>query len=164
MGFKQADSNPSLFISSDVICLNYVDDNLYFFKNQKAWDKLKVKMKKEELLFREEESVAGYLGIHIDRRSDGSIHLTQKGLIQKILDAMHLNDDAVTSVETLSADSLPINLLGEKAHGDFNYASVNGQLNYLQGHLRPDITLVVSQTFRYVHNPKQSHEFALIRN
>ena len=76
---------------------------------------------------------------------------------------MHLNDDAITSVETPSADYLPIDVLGEKAHGDFNYASINGQLNYLQGHSRPDISLAVSQTSRYVHNPKRSHELALVR-
>ena len=153
MGFQQADSDPCLFISSDIICLNYVDDNLYSFKIQKAW---------EELLFHEEESVAGYLGIHIDWHSDGSINLTQKGLIQKILDAMHLNDDAITPVKIPFTDYFPIDLLGEKAHGDFNYAIINGQLNYLQVHLRPDIGLSVSQTSRYVHNPKESHELALI--
>jgi len=120
-------------------------------------------MKEEELLFREEESVAGYLGIHVDRRSDGSIHLTQKGLIRKIIDAMHLTDDAVTSVETPSAGYLPIDESGERAHGDFSYASINGQLNYLQGHSRPDIALAVSQTSRYVHTPKRSHELALVR-
>jgi len=36
--------------------------------------------------FREEDSVAGYLGVHIDRRNDGSILLTQQGLTNKIVD------------------------------------------------------------------------------
>ena len=72
--FRQVESDPCLFICADATCLNYVDD-LIFFKNKQAWDNLKVKMQKEKLLFREEESVAGYLGIHVDCRPDGSIHL-----------------------------------------------------------------------------------------
>ena len=113
------------------------------FKNQKAW-KTKSENKERKTALSRIKSVAGYLGIHMDLRYDGSIHLTQKGLIQKILDAMHLNDDAITSVETPTTDYLSIDLLGEKAHGEFNYASINGQLNYLLGHSRPDIGLAVS--------------------
>jgi hypothetical protein len=30
---------------------------------------------------KEEDDVAGFLGVHIDCRPDGTIHLTQKGLI-----------------------------------------------------------------------------------
>jgi hypothetical protein len=57
-------------------------------------------MKLEGMLFREEESVAGYLGVHIDRKDDGTIHLTQKGLADKIVDSLHLSGDDITSVDT----------------------------------------------------------------
>ena len=52
---------------------------------------------------------------------------------------------------------------GELAHGDFEYKSIVGQLNYLQGHSQPDITMAVSQVARFVHWPKRSHELALIQ-
>jgi hypothetical protein len=48
-------------------------------------------------------------------------------------------------------------------HGEFSYPSVVGQLNYLQGHSRPDITLATSQVARFVHKPKRSHKLALIQ-
>ena len=86
-----------------------------------------------------------------------------KGLIQKIIDTLHINDDNFTSVEVPSNGHLPIDEDGEHAHGDFNYASVNGQLNYLQGHSRPDLCHTVTQTSRYVHSPNRSHELALVR-
>jgi hypothetical protein len=35
----------------------------------------------------EENDVAGFLGVHIDRRPEGTIRLTQKGLIKRIIDA-----------------------------------------------------------------------------
>jgi hypothetical protein len=67
MGFVQSEADPCLFISSDIICLIYVDDALLFYKNKTSIDILTNKMKQEGMLFREEESVAGYLGVHIDR-------------------------------------------------------------------------------------------------
>ena len=118
------------------------------------------KEEREALLLLKEESVGRSLDFHIDIHSNGSIHLNQKGLIQKILDAMHLNEDSVISVAT---NCLPIYLPGEKAHVNFHCTSINGQLNYVEDHLRPDIGPVVSQTSKYVHNLKQSNELALIR-
>jgi hypothetical protein len=119
-------------------------------------------MKQEGMLFREEESVAGYLGVHIDRKDDGTIHLTQKGLADKIVDSLHLSGDDITSVDTPCTKDVPIDEDVELAHGEFSYPSVVGQLNYLQGHSRPDITLATSQVARFVHKPKRSHELALI--
>lgn len=52
---------------------------------------------------------------------------------------------------------------GEPPNGPFNYASVVGMLQYLQGHSRPDISYAVSQCARFVHSPKRSHEVALER-
>jgi hypothetical protein len=163
MGFVQSEADPCLFISGDIICLIYVDDALLFYKNKEAIDSLVNKMKQEKMLFREEESVAGYLGVHIDRREDGTIHLTQKGLADKIVDALHLSGDDITTVDTPCTKYVPIDENGELAHGEFSYPSVVGQLNYLQGHSRPDITLATSQVARFVHSPKRSHELALIR-
>jgi hypothetical protein len=163
MGFYQSESDPCLFISNDIICLIYVDDALLFYKNKLSMSNLVDKMKSEGMLFREEESVAGYLGVHIDRKDDGTIHLTQQGLAERIVESLHLSDDTVSPVETPCTKYLPIDKDGEPAHGEFSYPSVVGQLNYLQGHSRPDITLATSQVARFVHSPKRSHELALIR-
>jgi hypothetical protein len=163
MGFVQSEADPCLFISADIICLIYVDDALLFYKDKQSINILTDKMKLEGMLFREEESVAGYLGVHIDRRDDGTIHLTQKGLADKIVDSLHLSGDEVNAVDTPCTKYVPIDEDGELAHGEFSYPSVVGQLNYLQGHSRPDITLATSQVARFVHKPKRSHELALIR-
>jgi hypothetical protein len=163
MGFVQSEADPCLFISADIICLIYVDDALLFYKDKQSIITLTDKMKSQGMLFREEESVAGYLGVHIDRRDNGTIHLTQKGLADKIVDSLHLSGDDVTSVDTPCTKYVPIDEDGELAHGEFSYPSVVGQLNYLQGHSRPDITLATSQVARFVHKPKRSHELALIR-
>jgi hypothetical protein len=120
-------------------------------------------MEKLQIQFREEEDVAGFLGVHIDRRDDGTIHLTQKGLAERIVSALHLDSPEIHAKSTPATDYLPIDEHGELAHGLFSYRSIVGQLNYLQGHSRPDITMATSQVARYVHKPKRSHELALIR-
>ena len=75
---------------------------------------------------------------------------------------MHLNDKTVNPMDTPCTKFLPLNEFGCPAHGEFSYPSIVGQLNYLQGHSRSDITMATSQYARYVHNPKRSHELALI--
>jgi len=163
LGFTQSIADPCLFISRDVICLIYVDDALLFYKNPEAVDRLTKRMTEENIQFREEEDVAGFLGVHIDHKDDGSIHLTQKGLAERIVEALHLTDSSIRPVETPATDYLPIDKNGESAHEMFNYPSVVGQLNYLSGHTRCDITMATSQVARFVHQPKRSHELALIR-
>jgi hypothetical protein len=163
LGFTQSVADPCLFISRDVICLIYVDDALLFYKNKSAVDRLTDKMTAENIQFREEEDVAGFLGVHIDRKDDGTIHLTQKGLAERIVSALHLNDPNTDSVSSPATGYLAIDEQGEPAHETFNYASVVGQLNYLSGHSRCDITMATSQVARYLHSPKRSHELALIR-
>ena len=64
-------------MSVDAICFIYVDDTLLFYKNRFAMDALKQKMRDDGILFCEKDSVAGYLGVHIDRREDSTNHLTQ---------------------------------------------------------------------------------------
>ena len=163
LGFQQSEADPCLFISKDVICLIYVDDALFFYKDPNAVSELTQKMKDSHIQFREEEDVAGFLGVHIGHRDDGTIHLTQRGLAERIVTALHLDDSSVKVAETLCTGYLAIDPNGEPAIGQFNYRSVVGQLNYLSGHSRCDITLATSQVARFVHNPKRSHELALIQ-
>ena len=134
MEFYQSEADPCLCISKDVKVLVYVDDEFYFFKDTQAIVDLKIKMVDEGMIFREEDSVAGYLGVHIDRKKDNSIVLTQSGLSERIIDALHLNDDTIDPVDTPYTKYLAIDEGGELTHGDFEYQSIVGQLNYLQGH------------------------------
>ena len=74
-------------------------------------------MKAKNVQFREEEDVAGFLGVHVvDRKDDGFIHLTQKGLAKRIVSAMHLNHSSVTPVEVPAKGYLPIDENGEIPH------------------------------------------------
>ena len=108
-----------------------------------------------------EGDFTSYLGIGIDEFEDGSRHMTQKGLIKKVIQT--------TKMENCNPNWTPaIQLaLGSDPDGEpydqsqFNYASVVGMLLYLSNNTRPDITFAVSQVARFTANPKKSHAQAL---
>jgi hypothetical protein len=158
VGFTQSQSDQCLFISEHVICLIYVDDTLFFTPEQKYIDEVLVKLR-ESMELEEEDDVAGFLGVLIKKSNDGTITLTQQGLIDRIIQSLGLEN---TPIKLTPAE---YGCLGsdKNGHGTYNYASVVGMLQYLQLHSRPDITFAVSQCARYMHSPRRSHEKALER-
>ena len=109
-----------------------------------------------------EDSVAGFLGVHIDRNDNGEIVLTQKGLIDKIIEALQIEDLPPVSTSTPATECLGKDPLGDPPNCSFNYASVIGMIWYLYGHSRPDIGFATSQAARFTFQAKRSHELVLI--
>jgi hypothetical protein len=162
VGFEQSDADQCLFISDKVICLVNVDDTLLFSPKQEYINEVLEQLKEEDMEVEVEDDVAGFLGVHIDRRSDGSIELTQTGLIDQIIKALgveHLPGKRTPA----EFGALPKDENGDPPQATYSYVSVVGMLQYLQGHSRLDITFAVSQCARYTQNPKGSHEIALER-
>ena len=158
---SQEQVDPCLFMSDKVIVLVYVDDTL-FYSPRKEWiDEVIKKIEKQDLELEIEDSVAGFLGVHIERNDkDGTIKLTQKGLIKRIIDALQIQN-LPRKLTPATKEPLVADKDGMPPQGRFSYPSVIGMLQYLQGHSRPDITYAVSQCSRYTHNPRRSHEIAL---
>jgi len=77
-----------------------------------------------------EDDVAKFLGVHIDRRDDGTIELTQTGLIDCIIDALGL-DGATPKKMPTECGALALDKEGDPCNADFNYASVVGMMMYL---------------------------------
>ena len=160
---SEVDVDPCLFISDKVICLVYVDDTLFFSPKPEYIDEVVTKLSDSDLELEEEDSVAGFLGVHIERNDcDGTITLTQTGLIKRIIDALNISHLPKKETPAL-ADPLVKDDGGEPPNGTYSYPSVVGMLQYLHGHSRPDITFAVSQVARFTHSPKRSHEIALER-
>ena len=172
-GFTQSNLDPFLFYNNNVICLIYVDDCLFFSRNQEEIDQVIADLKKpkngnhEKYLLDEEDDVAGFLGIHFKKIEDENgnvtkIELTQVGLIRRILVATGLED--CTKITTPSDTKA----LGKDENGDpamerWSYASVVGMLLYLASNSRPDIAFAVHQCARFTHCTKRSHERAVKR-
>ena len=157
--------DPCLFISKDnkVICLVYVDDTLFYAQDDKEIDNILDKLRNQEgMTLERENDVAGFLGVQMTRDSaKGTITLTQKGLAERIVEALHCQD--LPPVDTPAIEVLGKDEQGDPADCAFNYASVIGMLWYLYGHSRPDLGFAVSQAARFAFQPKRCHELALIR-
>ena len=99
------------------------------------------------MLFNIESDVAEYLGVLVNIRPDDSIIMRQEGLSKRVVAALFLDKNSPTStiVRTPVTAYLPaIDDGGEPALGLYNYSSVVGMLNYLQGHSRIDTTFAMS--------------------
>jgi hypothetical protein len=73
---------------------------LFVYKTPEEVDILTKKMKDLGMLFNEESDVAGHLGVLLDRDPENNtITLRQSGLTQRIVEALHL-DDNTSSVRT----------------------------------------------------------------
>jgi hypothetical protein len=164
LGFEANDNiDPCLFISTKVICLVYVDDTLFFSPKEDFINEVIDQLSKADLDLEVEDSVAGFLGVHIDRNTDtGTIKLTQSGLTKRIIEALNVGS-LPRKFTPASKEPLVQDTQGDPPNGAYNYASVIRMLQYLQGHSRPDITFAVSQCARFVHSPRRSHEIALER-
>jgi len=164
LSFRQSQVDPCLFIHDEMIFTSFVDDCWAFGKDATRIRKMIEDLREAIYELEEEktdENLFAYLGINI-RFKDGTIELTQEGLIKKFL--------ALVNMEKCESKGTPANLepLGSDKNGKafsekWNYASAVGSLLYLSSNSRPDIQFAVHQCARFTHNPKHSHGVAIKR-
>ena len=147
-GFEQSLADRCLFISPKVICLVYVDDTLLYAEDMRDIDEAIKAIEASGMHLEVEDDVAGFLGVLIDRKQDGTIHMTQVGLTDRIIKALNIGDLPIKRTPA-EYGCLGKNEFGDPPQGTYSYPSVIGMLQYLQGHSRPDITMAVSQCARY---------------
>lgn len=87
--------------------LQYVDDALLFYRDADAARTFISNMAALGMHFGQEDSAAGYLGAHTGRRTGGTINITQLGLIQRIIKAMHLDGDSAKAEKVPRKGYLP---------------------------------------------------------
>jgi len=165
VGMKQSNLDPCLFVGEKVICICYVDDLLFWARDESDISKVAIQLRDVGVDLEQEDDAAGFLGVDMVRDpKTGLIEMKQTGLIKRIIDALGLDDGSVARKLTPSSgDPLIRDEDGDPFEGDFNYASVVGMLLYLSGHTRPDITYAVNCCARYMFNPKKRHEIAIKR-
>ena len=145
-----------------MICLVYVDDCLFFAKDGSKIDAM-IKDLQKTFAMTVEGDVSAFLGIQFERSKDNStITLTQRGLIDRIIEATGLQDCKPDNTPAAS-DPLGTDPEGEPFQEKWSYASLVGMLLYLASNSRPDIAFAVHQCARFTHNPKQSHAKAVKR-
>ncbi|CAJ1947016.1 unnamed protein product [Cylindrotheca closterium] len=91
-GFKQSDFDPCLLYKKGMMVVLYVDDAGIGAKDPADIDKLIEELRELQFELKNEGDFNEFLGIKFDKRKDGSVELTQTGLIDKVLEAAGMTD------------------------------------------------------------------------
>ncbi len=163
VGFKQSRMDECVFWHGRVMYVLYTDDSILAGPDPKEIEKIMEKMRKANLDITVEGDLEDFLGVNINRKEDGTIHLTQPHLIDSILKDLKLDQENTKAKETPACSSriLKRHSDSEDFDGAFNYRSVIGKLNYLERGSRSDIAYIVHQCARFTANPKKEHAEAL---
>ena len=115
----------------------------------------------EEFTLADEGDITAYLGAEVTKNKDGNLVVKQPFLIQRILEALNLQDQRMH--DTPAIDLLHRDEDGQQRKYNWSYPSLIGMLNYLSGLSRPDILFATHQCARFSKDPKLSHEIAAKR-
>lgn len=166
-GFEPSSHDPCLYTNSEgVVVLTYVDDCLFFAKDNSKIDAVIAKLGKKLKMTIEgsnEDTVYAFLGVDVmTDKERGTITLRQTGLIDKILKTCNM-ENCNTKATPCNVEPLGTDANGKRCEAEWDYASVVGMLMYLCSNSRPDIQFAVHQCARFTHSPRASHEQAILR-
>ena len=163
VGMTRSKADPCLFYRGQTIYIIYTDDSIVAGPNIDEIDTLIADIRKAKLEITEEGDIADFLGIHINRREDGTIHLHQPHLIDQILEDLSMNQPNLEPKDT-PAKSSRILLRHPKSKSydkSFSYRSIIGKLGYLETGSRMDIGYIAHQCARFSSDPKVEHAAAI---
>jgi hypothetical protein len=164
LGFKQSKVDECAYYRGKTLYVLYTDDSLLAGPDkdeiQTIIDELQQKAK---LQITVEDDLADFLGVSIERKADGTIHVTQPHLIEQILQDLRMMDKSVKPRSTPAASSkvLTRHSSSPAFDGSFDYRSVIGKLNYLEKATRSDLSFAMHQCARFVSDPKKEHSEAV---
>ena len=160
IGFKQSVFDPCLLYTTTMLLVIYVDDAGAGFASKSDLNRFLSQLSAKGFEFTQEGDFSEYLGIKLEKRPNGSVEMTQKGLISKIISATGL-ENCHPNWNPASQLCLGSDPTGPYYDGPWTYASIVGMLLYLSTNTRPDISFAVSQVARFTSAPKQSHASAV---
>ena len=163
VGFTQSKIDECLFYRGTTLYALYTDDSIIAGPNLDEINQVIKDIKLAKLDVTEEGTLEDFLGVNIDRKNDGSIHLTQPHLIEQILKDLKLDGPEVKtkSTPTPSTKLISHHSSSEAFDESFHYRSVIGKLNFLEKSTRPDISYTTHQCARFTDSPRKEHGNAI---
>ena len=166
IGFKPSAFDPCLYYRGKIIFLVYIDDCIIFGPDGWSIDAVVADLRacSHHFTIDDQGDISDFLGIKIQKHSDGTTQLTQPQLIDSILKNLHLQSGS----NSMKKPAVPTTLLHKDAEGkeitpEFHYRSVIGKLNFLGKSMRPDISVSMHQCARFSELPMRSHAEAVKR-
>jgi hypothetical protein len=159
--FRQSKYDPCVMWKDGCILVIYTDDTIITGPDGNKIDKI-IREVGELFKITHEDSVNDFLGVNIDRQSDGSIVMTQPKLIQEIINDLGLKDNSTRKDIPALSSSILLPLFEDKEFNKtWSYRSLIGKLNYLEKSTRPDIAYAVHQCARFASQPEAGHTIAV---
>ena len=164
IGFIPTESDPCVFIQGTNILLQYVDDCVIISRSEGEANTIFNKLKQQGFELTDEGTMETYLGIQIDKHTNGGFTLSQPYLIDRLLNSIHgMNSAKSSKSPAASTIILTKDKDGIARKENWNYRSIIGMLNYLVNTTQPDLTYAVHQCARFSNDPKHTHEQAVKR-
>ncbi len=84
-GLVTSKLDPCLFVGDRVVAIAYVDDILFWSKDEKHIIELAEQLRLQGLLLEQEDDAAGFLGVRLTKTDAGLIEMKQTGLIDRVI-------------------------------------------------------------------------------
>ena len=161
LDFEQSKVDPCVWYRDKVIILFYVDNTWIFSPTKQEADTVFADLQREKFKVDDEGEVQDFLGISFAKRSDGSFHLRQDNLIQRIIKDMNFQPSTKTKDKPANIGQVLHRSDDEPPHkSSWNYRSIIGKLNFLLS-TRLDLAYSVHNAARHGHDPRESHTKAV---
>ena len=154
IGFRECPFDKCLFHRKNMLMILCVDDAGLAAPEEKDIENPVEELRNEGFDLELEGDFSTHLGIGIEENEDGTRWMTQKGLIDRIIEATKMTDCNPNKTPTLTV------ALGSDKDGEpwdqsqWNCASVVGMLLHVSNNTRPDVAFAVSQVARFTACPK----------
>ena len=165
-GMSHYDYGPFIFITEHVICMIYVDDFLFFVKEDHYINTIVEKMcdHKFELEY-EYQIITVLIGIYDDKTITSNENTIKFKIYCHIYLLLELTgmDDCISrdtpAIQTLLGSDMDV--VPFKETYKWIYVVRVCMLQYLSKNSRPDIKISVNQVICLTHNPKLSHDITI---
>ena len=133
------------------MCVLCTDDSILAGPDPEELDAILEAMKGAGLDLTSEGGIEDFLGVNIERKVDGTIHLTQPRLIQSILEDLGLDGPNVATKDIPMTSSRLLSRHPDSPNfdGHFDCHRVIGKLLFLGKSSRPDLECATHQCARF---------------
>ena len=138
---SQSKLDPWLFFGENVICICYVDNLLFWSKDEVHINEFAILLYYSGVDLEQENAAASFLGVRIENNESGLLEMKQEGLIDCVLEAPQLDIGTVNRKATSAEVKFLVRI---------SYSSVVDMMLYLFGHSKPDIAYAVYCTANYL--------------
>ena len=162
LGLEKSQFDPCLWCGRGLVLVPCVDDVCLGAASMDDIDAFIKDLRDEGLTLTKDETLSEFLGVKFEQTPDGSVNMTQTGLINKILQAAKMEDSNPNALPA-EQKALASDEDGEPHQEAWNCRAIVGVILCLSTNTRPDLCFSVSQVAKFSNNPTKPHATAIER-